>query len=170
MNQNDAIQHIVQQWTRERPDLDPSGFEVVGRILVLAEHLKRRLGDALAPLGLGLWGFDVLATLRRQGEPFRLTPTELSQATMLTTGAMTNRLDRLEAAGLVRREPNPDDRRGVHVALTEQGRELVDCAIAIRFAEAKGAVEGLDDRERGETAALLARLLAHLESDMTGGP
>ncbi len=85
-------------------------------------------------------------------------------------GTLYPLLGRLEAAGLVRREPNPDDRRGVHVALTEQGRELVDRAIAIRFAEAKGAVEGLDDRERGETAALLARLLAHLESDMTGGP
>jgi DNA-binding MarR family transcriptional regulator len=166
----DVIKQIVEQWSRERPDLDPSGFEVVGRILVLAEHLKRRVGEALAPLELGLWGFDVLATLRRQGEPFRLTPTELSQATMLTSGAMTNRLDRLEAAGLVRRDRNPDDRRGVHVVLTERGRELVDQAIAVRFDEATDAVTVLNEREREEAAALLAKLLSHLEQDEAGAP
>lgn len=164
MNGADAIQRIVEQWSRERPDLDPSGFEVVGRILVLAEHLKRRVGEALAPLELSLWGFDVLATLRRQGEPFRLTPTELSQATMLTSGAMTNRLDRLEAAGLVQRDRNPEDRRGVHVVLTGPGRELVDRAIAVRFDEASDAVSGLDDHEREAAASLLAKLLSSLEA------
>lgn len=163
MAEKDTIKRIVEQWSRERPDLDSSGFEVVGRVLVLAEHLKRRVGELLAPLGLELWGFDVLATLRRQGEPFRLTPTELSQASMLTSGAMTNRLDRLEKAGLVRRDRNPDDRRGVHVVLTEQGRDLVDRALAVRFDEAKDAVAALDDNEREEAAALLAKLLSRLE-------
>ena len=166
----DAIKQIIEQWSRERPDLDPSGFEVVGRVLVLAEHLKRRVGDALAPLGLGLWGFDVLATLRRQGEPFRLTPTELSQATMLTSGAMTNRLDRLENDGLVRRDRNPDDRRGVHVLLTDKGRELVDRAIEIRFDEATAAAAVLDDQEQKKVAALLAKLLINLEQDGDGAP
>ncbi len=84
---------------RSTPDLDTSGFEIVDRIQVLAEHLRRRFEQVLLPFDLSLWGFDVLATLRRQGGPFRLTPTDLSRATMLTSGAMTNRLDRLEAAG-----------------------------------------------------------------------
>ena len=170
MNKTDAIKKIVEQWSVERPELDPSGFEVVGRILVLAEHLRRRVGEVLEPLGLGLWGFDVLATLRRQGAPFRLTPTELSHASMLTSGAMTNRLDRLEEAGLVRRERNPDDRRGVHVVLTEHGRELVDRALAVRFDEANDAVAGMALKEREKTAALLAKLLAHLEQEKAGAP
>lgn len=165
MNEADAIQRIVEQWSRERPDLDSSGFEVVGRILVLAEHLKRRVNDVLAPLDLGLWGFDVLATLRRQGPPYCLTPTELSQATMLTSGAMTNRLDRLEAAGLVRRDRNPDDRRGVHVVLTDRGLELVDRAIAVRFEEAAQAVAVFSPRDRRDAAVLLGRLLSALEDE-----
>lgn len=168
MAKADTIKRIVGQWSRERPDLDSSGFEVVGRILVLAEYLKRRVGAALEPLELSLWGFDVLATLRRQGEPFQLTPTELSQATMLTSGAMTNRLDRLETAGLVRRDRNPDDRRGVHVVLTARGRDLVDKAILIRFNEAVDAVSVLDCHERKEAANLLAKLLSSLEHDGTG--
>jgi DNA-binding MarR family transcriptional regulator len=89
---------------------------------------------------------------------------------MLTSGAMTNRLDRLEAAGLVRRDRNPDDRRGVHVVLTERGRELVDQAIAVRFDEATDAVTVLNEREREEAAALLAKLLSHLEQDEAGAP
>jgi len=170
MANKEAIQQIVEQWARERPDLDTSGFEVVGRILVLSDHLRRRVGDALAPLGLGLWGFDVLATLRRQGPPFRLTPTELSQATMLTSGAMTNRLDRLEEAGLVRRDRNPDDRRGVLVVLTGAGHELVDRAVAIRFQEAAAAVAPLTAQERETTAALLGKLLASLELESSERP
>jgi len=164
MKNNDGIGRIVEQWSRERPDLDAAGFEIVGRVLVLAEHLKRRVGDALASLDLSLGAFDVLATLRRQGEPYRLTPTELTQATMLTSGAMTNRLDRLEEAGLVRRERNPDDRRGVHVVLTASGRDLVDGAVALRFEEAADAVAGLADEQRRDLVRLLSLLLADLES------
>lgn len=170
MNRNDAIQKIVEQWSQERPDLDSSGFEVVGRILVLAEHLKRRIGEALAPEELEWSGFDVLATLRRHGEPCRMTPTELSRATMLTSGAMTNRLDRLEAAGLVRREKNPEDRRGVYVVLTAEGRERVDRALALRFDEANDAVTGLSGRQRAQAADLLARLLGDLEGRKPGAP
>ena len=170
MAKKDAITHILEQWSRERPDLDPSGFEIVGRILALAEHLKRRVGETLAPFDLGLWGFDVLATLRRQGEPYRLTPTELSKATMLTSGAMTNRLDRLETAGLLRRDRNPDDRRGVHVMLTEEGCELVDRALAARFDEATDAVTALNGQEHEEAVVLLGKLLSRLEQNGTDAP
>lgn len=160
----DSVDKIVEQWAGERPDLDTAGFSVVARVLVLAGHLERRISEVLAPKGLSLWGFDVLATLRRQGEPFRMTPTELSRAAMLTSGAMTNRLDRLEEAGLVRREHNPEDRRGVFVVLTERGRVLVDEAVALRFEEASDAVAGLEPGEREALAALLRRLLLAVES------
>ena len=99
---------------------------VVGRILRLAAGLQRRGEESLAPFNLSMWQFDVLATLRRAGAPFRLSPTQLMRAVMLTSGAMTNRLDRLETAGLVRREPDPADRRGLQIVLTSQGLKLVD--------------------------------------------
>lgn len=127
------------------------------------ERLERRIAVSLEPFGLQLWGFDVLATLRRHGEPFRLTPTALSRATMLTTGAMTNRLDRLESAGFVAREPDPNDRRGVLVALTPEGRELVDRALEARFAVAEEAVAGLSAAERAALEPILASLLGSVD-------
>lgn len=161
----DAIDRIQAQWARERPDLDSSGFGLVARLLVLGKLLERRVGSALAQVDLSLWAFDVLATLRRQGQPYCLTPTELSRETLLTPGAMTNRIDRLEEASLVRRETEPSDRRGVRVLLTETGRELVDRAIALRFEEARGAVGMLPAAERAKLESLLRRLLAQLERD-----
>jgi DNA-binding MarR family transcriptional regulator len=161
----DPIDHILSQWATERPELDASGFAVVGRILVLAKTLERRVDKALEPFQLALWGFDVLATLRRQGKPYRLTPTELSRATMLTTGAMTNRLDRLEDAGWIRREPDPADRRGLLVALTTEGRRLVDAALEARFDEANEAVSGLTSRERAELARLLGKWISALRKE-----
>ncbi|MEO7511983.1 MAG: MarR family transcriptional regulator [Gemmatimonadaceae bacterium] len=107
------------------------------------------------------------ATLRRQGPPYTLTPTELSLAAMLTSGAMTNRLDRLETRGLVRREPDPDDRRGVRVVLTSAGLELVDRAIEARFKEAAHAVEGLSGQERETLESLLRQLLLGVREDVS---
>lgn len=164
MSGPDPIAAILDQWNRERPELDTSGFAVTGRVLVLAKLLERRVADALAPHDLTQWAFDVLATLRRQGEPFRLTPTELSRATMLTTGAMTNRLDRLESAGLVARSADPGDRRGVIVSLTPAGRERVDRALESRMQEASEAVEGLSDSARRALEKHLGALLRALGS------
>jgi len=161
----DAVDRILAQWGRERPDLDPQGFGLVARLLVLGKRLERRVERALAQLDLGLWAFDVLATLRRQGPPYCLTPTELSRETLLTPGAMTNRIDRLETAGLVRREAEPSDRRGVRVLLTEKGRELVDRAVELRFDEARDAATRLPASERARLETLLKRLLAELERD-----
>jgi DNA-binding MarR family transcriptional regulator len=161
----DPIERIRAQWARERPDLDTRGFALTGRLLVLGKLLERRVTRVLAPLGLSLWAFDVLATLRRQPAPHRLTPTALSRAVLLTPGAMTNRIDRLESDGLVRRESEPTDRRGVGVVLTERGRELVDRALAVRFAEAESLAAQLPEHERATLERLLARLLRELERE-----
>lgn len=161
----DSIDSILDQWSRERPELDGSGFAVAGRLLVLGKLLERETDTALAPLGLKTWAFDVLATLRRQGPPYRLTPSELSQATMLTSGAMTNRLDRLESKGLIRRQDDPTDRRGVRVVLTTAGRKLADKAIAVRFARANDLAAKLPAGDRQTLERLLRRLLLELESD-----
>lgn len=161
----DAVDRIMAQWARERPDLDPQGLGLVARLLVLGKRLERRVELALSRVDLSLWEFDVLATLRRQGPPFCLTPTELSRETLLTPGAMTNRIDRLETAGLVRREAEPRDRRGVRVLLTEAGRELVDRAIELRFEEARSAATLLPASERSRLETLLKRMLGELERE-----
>lgn len=165
MPETDRIDLIRAQWSRERPDLDSGGFGITGRILVLGKLLERRVGAALAHLDLNLWAFDVLATLRRQGPPYRLTPTELSRATMLTTGAMTNRLDRLEAENLVKRELDPDDRRGLRIVLTSRGLDLVERAIAARFEEAESAVAALTAGERKVLEKLLRRMTVSLDAE-----
>ena len=170
MPDTDRIGLIREQWARERPELDSSGFAQVGRLLLLGKLLERRVSRVLSALDLQLWAFDVLATLRRQGPPYQLTPTELSRATLLTPGAMTNRIDRLEARGLVRREAEPSDRRGVRVLLTEAGIELVDRAIEARFAEADSAMAGLSTRDRTTLDRILQRLLAELDSEGEPGP
>lgn len=161
----DAIDRLLTQWARERPDLDPRGLGLVARLLVLGKLLERRVVHALAQVDLSLWAFDVLATLRRQGAPFCLTPTELSRETLLTPGAMTNRIDRLEDAGLVRREAEPSDRRGVRVLLTEKGRALVDRAIELRFDEARSTADLLTEAERARLEPLLRLLLSKLEGE-----
>ncbi|GJM23372.1 MAG: MarR family transcriptional regulator [Planctomycetota bacterium] len=166
MTENDRIDAIQAQWATERPDLDTGGFGVVGRLLLLGKLLERRVGQALEPHELALSSFDVLATLRRQGAPYRLTPTELSRTILLTPGAMTNRIDRLEAAGLVRREAQPGDRRGVRVSLTEQGLATVDSALEARFDEATSAVANLPERDRTSLERILRRLLAELEGEL----
>ncbi len=157
---DDPIDLILKQWANERSELDSSGFAVVGRILLLGKVLESRVTRALAPLSLG--AFDILATLRRQGTPFRLTPTQLSRATLLTSGAITGRLDRLEKAKLVRRSADPTDRRGVRVALTDKGRELIDRAIVTRFDESLDAVRQMPKADQLALADLLRSLIASL--------
>ena len=163
MPETDRIDLIRAQWSRERPDLESKGFAIGGRLLVLGKLLERRVSDALAPLGLSLWAFDVLAPLRRQAPPYHLTPTELSRAAMLTTGAMTNRLDRLEAEGWLRREADPDDRRGLRVMLTKSGLEIVDRAIAARLQEAESAAATLTPGERKVFEKLLRKMMVALD-------
>ena len=165
---SDLIDLIQEQWARERPDLDSAGFGITGRLLLLGKLLGTRAEHTLAPLDLSQWSLDVLATLRRSGPPFRMTPTALSRATMLTSGAMTNRLDRLEKRGLVRREPDPDDRRGCLVILTHKGRDLAELGAATRFTEAAAFAAYLSAAEQKRLENLLRKLIVALEKAKTG--
>jgi DNA-binding MarR family transcriptional regulator len=155
----DTVDQLRDEWGRERPDLDVSGLGVTGRISLLCKVLSREDGKALAPLGLAPWAADVLLALRRQGPPYQLTPTDLRKATLLTSGAMTTRLDHLEAAGLVRRSSHTQDRRSIQVALTEAGIEQADRAIAARLARVERILAPLSEDDRETAAALLRKLL-----------
>lgn len=160
----DAVDAITAQWRGERPDLDPSPMGVFGRIARASVLAQRELDSVFAGFGLTGGDFDVLATLRRSGEPYRLTPGELSSATMVTTGGMTKRLDRLEAGGLIRREPDPTDRRGKLIALSDTGRQLVDGAVEAHLRNEERLLAGLPVAKRERLASLLRELLLTLES------
>jgi DNA-binding MarR family transcriptional regulator len=154
----DAVDGILEQWARERPDLDASPMAVMGRIKQLAREIERALDRVFARFDLGLGEFDVLATLRRSGAPYRLTPGALLEATMVTSGAITKRVDRLEQAGLVTRAPDPNDRRGVLVGLTGEGLELVDRVVEEHVANEENLLAGLTGGERERLARLLRKL------------
>lgn len=166
----DSVDRAIADWARERPDLEPRGLALMARIGMLAKLFGRRDKRALAPLGLAPWAADVLLALRRQGPPYQLSPTQLRRYTVLTSGAMTTRLDRLEEAGYVRRSMDPKDRRGIVVSLTEQGRRLADRAIEARLAEAAGALESLTEVERRTVAAALRKMLLSPPHDSTVPP
>ncbi|MBL8898624.1 MAG: MarR family transcriptional regulator [Planctomycetes bacterium] len=155
----DRIDLLQQQWRSERPELDPTPMAVVGRVLRLAKLLEASLERALQPFELAAWEFDVLATLRRHGAPYRMSATRLATSSMLTSGAMTNRIDRLEQRGLVERLADPNDRRGVVVALTPRGIELVEQAVAARFEEAAARLAGIAKTDRERLAQGLRRML-----------
>lgn len=155
----DSVDLFIRQWNEQRPDLDPGALAVVSRVLMLSKLLEQSADRALAPSGLTLWQFDVLTALRRVGPPFRLSPTRLTELVTLTSGAMTNRIDRLEEMGLVTREADPADRRGVQIALTRAGRRLVDEAIAVRLEDARSNIAGLTSPERRLLAGLLRKVI-----------
>ena len=161
--EKDIIDQLIDQWKRERPDLDARPMAVVGRILRLAALLDRRVNEALKPFGLAAWGFDILATLRRHGEPYAMTPTQLMEAVMLSSGAMTNRIDRLEKLDLVERQPSPSDRRSLRVQLTREGRKVIEKAIEVRFAEAEDALDGVSQRDRKQLGNLLRNVLLQVD-------
>jgi DNA-binding MarR family transcriptional regulator len=155
----DPFDDVRAQWGRERPDLDSSGLEVLWRIAFLHKDLRRSVARKLSGLELPPWAFDVLASLRRQGPPYQMSPSALCHAAMLTSGAMTNRLDRLEEAGLTERHPSPGDRRSLNVRLTARGKTLVDQAADIRFEHANQALAALSETERRQLVRLLRKLV-----------
>ena len=159
----DAVDRITAQWRRERPDLDPAPMGVIGRITRISALAQRELERVFAEHGLGGGDFDVLATLRRSGTTNRLTPGELSRSTMVTTGGMTKRLDRLDASGLIRREPDPRDRRGKLIALSDEGAALVDRAVEAHVQNEERLLAGLPAEKREQLAALLRELLLALD-------
>ena len=151
----DPIDEILDQWTEERPDLDTASLGVVIRVMTLYRSFQRQATRALEPLDLELWEYDVLSALRRQGKPFALPATGLARETDLSSGAMTNRIDRLETRGLVRRRPDRRDRRGVIVSLSAKGRKLIDTAIQHRLDSAKESLQSLSAAQQRELARLL---------------
>ncbi|MBM2713447.1 MarR family transcriptional regulator [Mesorhizobium caraganae] len=158
----DRAAKAVEQWARERPDLDVTPMLVLGRLNEASSLIAReRLAPLFARFGLQAGEFDVLATLRRSGQPYALTPTALYEATMVTSGAMTNRLDRLEKAGLILRGPHPNDRRGIVVQLTEKGLALIDEALTAHVANEHEILAGLSSAERETLAQLLEKLIAN---------
>jgi DNA-binding MarR family transcriptional regulator len=159
----DQVDRLLEQWAQERPELDCSRLSVVVRVLLLAKVFRQSAEKALAPLDLKLWEYDVLSALRRQGPPFQLPATELARASMLTSGAMTNRIDRLEGRGLVVRMPDAADRRGVNVRLTDAGRRLTDAAIEARLTAANGQLEMLSAQERRAVSDSLRKIFVAVE-------
>jgi DNA-binding MarR family transcriptional regulator len=160
----DAVDAIVEQWRRERPDLDVAAKGVTGRIVRLSGLFQQAYAEAFEPLGITDGDYGILAPLRRAGTPFELTPTELARQRMMTSGGMTAAIDRVEHKGLVTRVPNPSDRRGSLVRLTAEGRRVVDRAMA-RHVEVEGdLVAALAPRDRDRLAALLRRLLLAVDT------
>jgi len=158
----DHVATVVDQWRSERPDLDVSPLLVIGRVHRIAQALTPELVEVYARHGLGEGDFDVLATLRRQGTPWSLTPSELVERTMVTSGAVSKRVDRLEERGLVVRRPRKSDRRSVTVALTAKGRRVIDAAMEEHVANEARLLAGLDAGERARLGDLLARLATSL--------
>jgi DNA-binding MarR family transcriptional regulator len=160
----DEVDDLVAAWRTQRPDLDVEPMQVLSRISRLARHLDIARRGAFADHGLESWEFDVLSALRRQGPPFQLTPGALLRATLVTSGTMTNRIDRLAAADLVRREPDPRDRRGVLVTLTGQGQQRVDAALADLLTRERALLAGLNAGKRRNLADLMRILLAPFDA------
>jgi DNA-binding MarR family transcriptional regulator len=166
----DAVDRILGQWQRERPDLAGElwPMELVGRVQRLNRVLERELRTFYAARDLELWEADVLLTLRRAGPPYALTPGALIKAAMITSGAMTNRIDRLEAKGLVRRSPGADDRRSVRVALTPRALELIDSFLTEHLTNEARLFAGLSADERAQLAGVLRTALHALgDTDIT---
>jgi DNA-binding MarR family transcriptional regulator len=159
----DVVDQLLRDWARERPDLDASAMAVVGRLLHLGGLLQAQAGERLREYGIGYTELDVLATLRRSGAPYRLSPTALRKSVLLTSGAMTACLNRLEQRGLICRSPDDADRRSLMASLTDRGVQLIDHAIASHFSAAGRSVGGLDRDERTELARLLRKFRLQLE-------
>jgi DNA-binding MarR family transcriptional regulator len=159
----DAVDRIAAQWAVERPELDSSPMQVIGRIHRVAALLDAGLRPPFAEEGLGNGDFDVLASLRRAGAPFRLTPTELTATMMVTSGAVTKRVDRLEKAGLVRRSVAEHDARGRLIELTERGVEVVDRLVVKHWANEDRLLSALDPGQRAQLVDLLRLLLLDLD-------
>ena len=156
---NDHVDMILDQWRQAMPELDPSPMAVIGRMGRISKLMSDEVVQLLTTFDLNMGEFDVLATLRRSGKPYRLTPGQLLQTLMLTSGAMTNRLDKLEQRELIQRQPDPDDRRAVQVQLTDSGLELINRAVVAHVENENRMLTALTDTEQQQLADLLKKLL-----------
>jgi DNA-binding MarR family transcriptional regulator len=163
MEQGDHVDHLVAQWARELPELDVSPMHIVARISRLSRILERRIEAVYEPYGLNQAQFGVLAALRRAGKPYCLSPTDLYNSLLISSGAMTNRLERLTAAGYVRRVSNPSDGRGLLVALTPKGKRLIDHLLELHYENERALLSSMDARSRKSLTQLLRALLLEFE-------
>ncbi|MBG5948378.1 MULTISPECIES: MarR family winged helix-turn-helix transcriptional regulator [Proteus] len=159
----DRIDKITKQWQRERPDLDISPMGLIGRLGNITLHLSREMEKVFSQFGLNTSSFDVLATLRRAGDPYTLSPGEMLSTLMVTSGTMTNRIDQLEKAGWVIRKVNPEDGRGFLVSLTPEGLGLINQVIEAHVENQKRLVSGLSQQEQQTLNQLLKVFLKTLE-------
>src|SRR5262245_4977184 len=162
MADKDRIDLLVSQWRDERPDLDIDVMADVGRLMAVGDLMSRRIEALAAEHGFDRGQGDVLFTLRRSGPPYRLTPSQLSESLLVSSGTMTNRLDRLEQRGLIRRLPNPADRRSLDIELTDEGFSVVDQMVEVHLANEKEMIAPLSEREREQLVRLTRKLFAHL--------
>ncbi len=158
MAEPDAVDRIIEQWHRERPDLELESMAVFGRIHRISKKLGAVLGHARTEYGLGRGEFDVMASIRRSGEPFILSPKQISATLMLSSGGLTGRLDKLESAGYIERLPDPDDRRGLKVKMTDEGRRVIDAAVGAGLDIQDRLLAALNAEERRRLDALLRKL------------
>jgi DNA-binding MarR family transcriptional regulator len=158
--QRDEVDRLIEAWERERPDLDVAPMQVLSRVTRLARHLDLARRRAFAAHELEPWEFDVLSALRRSGPPYALSPGRLLRETFVTSGTMTNRVDRLAAKGMVERLPDPADRRGVRVQLTTQGRARVDAALEQLLDQERLLLAGLPGDDQRRLGALLRRAMS----------
>jgi DNA-binding MarR family transcriptional regulator len=163
VNEPDRIERLVGQWAAERPDLDLDTMDLVTRLTRVAQLINGRIDELAAGYGVHRGEGDVLFTLRRSGPPFRLSPTRLAASLLVTSGTMTNRLDRLEQRGLIKRRPNPNDRRSLDIELTAEGRRLVDEAVTQHVANERAMLSVLSNRDRADLIRITRKLIDHLE-------
>ena len=162
---SDHVDKLVSQWADQRPELATAALSISARAIRLERFLGRAVAAATSAWGLTEGELNVLAALRRSGPPFALTPTQLYQGLLLSSGAMTNRIDRLEQQDLVERQRDEEDRRRILVQLTDAGRELIDEAMDAHVASLEDVFSGLDADERDDLTRLLRKLLARLEAE-----
>jgi DNA-binding MarR family transcriptional regulator len=163
MMESDPVDKILSQWQRERSDLDVSPMGIIGRIGRLSKHLDRSIQETVSDFGLNGGEFDVLATLLRSGQPYQLSPTELFNTLMISSGTITHRIDRLEQADLVKRIPDPSDRRGTLVQLTDKGFNAIEKAVEAHVANGHRLIAVLEEEERKVLTQLLRKLLISFE-------
>lgn len=161
--ETDSVDRIVQAWRERDPQLDSSSLEVTGRLLLCAGYYERTVGAVLQRFGLSIADFDVLNTLRRVSDQHGSKPTDMARSSLITTGAMTSRLDRLERAGLIRRAPDPADRRGVLVRLTPRGSKAARQALQELISTNEVFLQPLSQQHRDSIASALKQLLVHHE-------
>jgi DNA-binding MarR family transcriptional regulator len=163
VEKSDSVDRIVQAWRKRDPRLDSSTLEITGRLLLCAGYYERTVSTILQPFGLSIADFDVLNTLRRVSDQHGSKPSDMARSSLITTGAMTSRLDRLERAGLIRRTPDPADRRGVLVRLTPRGSKVARQALHELIATNQAFLEPLNDQQRDWMTSALKQLILHHE-------